>query len=376
MKIIVTISRLLLIIVLLSLTSLASLAVWGCGDNTQGSRNTVDAAFDNLSQAESYRLDMDLALEMNGDLSKVAPEAAAVLPLALDFRAVIDADLSDLKDLRMRIHDIRLDGLDKMLRDLASTSGGTEAQGAMMAGMVNQMLEGTEVVFIGTTYYFNFAGSWYELPLDNLARDAQQKSGDVVDMDCLMDKYQNLYSADNLMSAYMENPSVLVDLRKVGSADIDGVSTGHFQAAVDGQKMTDMMNTAMQDYMDAMRECGMPQDTGVDDMDQEMQDFMDAMQSAFDASTVELWIDEDDNIRRYRMDMNLDMGELARTIGDDSDARDLETMTLKITTTLKYSAFGEDMGIEAPSDTLPFEDLLNLFGGNSLDDLKVSQVNA
>ena len=376
MKIIVTISRLLLIIVLLSLTSLASLAVWGCGDNTQGSRNTVDAAFDNLSQAESYRLDMDLALEMNGDLSKVAPEAAAVLPLALDFRAVIDADLSDLKDLRMRIHDIRLDGLDKMLRDLASTSGGTEAQGAMMAGMVNQMLEGTEVVFIGTTYYFNFAGSWYELPLDNLARDAQQKSGDVVDMDCLMDKYQNLYSADNLMSAYMENPSVLVDLRKVGSADIDGVSTGHFQAAVDGQKMTDMMNTAMQDYMDAMRECGMPQDTGVDDMDQEMQDFMDAMQSAFDASTVELWIDEDDNIRRYRMDMNLDMGELARTIGDDSDARDLETMTLKITTTLKYSAFGEDMGIKAPSDTLPFEDLLNLFGGNSLDDLKVSQVNA
>lgn len=376
MKIIVTISRLLLIIVLLSLTSLASLAVWGCGDNTQGSRNTVDAAFDNLSQAESYRLDMDLALEMNGDLSKVAPEAAAVLPLALDFRAVIDADLSDLKDLRMRIHDIRLDGLDKMLRDLASTSGGTEAQGAMMAGMVNQMLEGTEVVFIGTTYYFNFAGSWYELPLDNLARDAQQKSGDVVDMDCLMDKYQNLYSADNLMSAYMENPSVLVDLRKVGSADIDGVSTGHFQAAVDGQKMTDMMNTAMQDYMDAMRECGMPQDTGVDDMDQEMQDFMDAMQSAFDASTVELWIDEDDNIRRYRMDMNLDMGELARTIGDDSDARDLETMTLKITTTLKYSAFGEDMEIEAPSDTLPFEDLLNLFGGNSLDDLKVSQVNA
>ena len=376
MKIIVTISRLLLIIVLLSLTSLASLAVWGCGDNTQGSRNTVDAAFDNLSQAESYRLDMDLALEMNGDLSKVAPEAAAVLPLALDFRAVIDADLSDLKDLRMRIHDIRLDGLDKMLRDLASTSGGTEAQGAMMAGMVNQMLEGTEVVFIGTTYYFNFAGSWYELPLDNLARDAQQKSGDVVDMDCLMDKYQNLYSADNLMSAYMENPSVLVDLKKVGSADIDGVSTGHFQAAVDGQKMTDMMNTAMQDYMDAMRECGMPQDTGVDDMDQEMQDFMDAMQSAFDASTVELWIDEDDNIRRYRMDMNLDMGELARTIGDDSDARDLETMTLKITTTLKYSAFGEDMEIEAPSDTLPFEDLLNLFGGNSLDDLKVSQVNA
>lgn len=334
----------------------------GCGDKAY-TGDAVDQALQKLSDAKKYHAEFDAQLTMDGDLEKVDPEFTAIAPIELGMLAKMDFDISDPEELNMRMYDFEFNGLSETLRKLSASSGDSEVEGAMVAGMMQQMLADIEYVFLGETYYFKVFGTWFEMSPDDLA--SLPDGAGAPDMDCMMQYFEGVYGNEEMMDYYRGIPPGVMDMDELSGGEIDGVKTRHFRGKLNSEQLMDELDSTLDESYKALKECGMEGE--IEEMEgvlgEDMQSMKDLIASIFNNTDIELWIDDDLNIRQMKMDMDVDLAEIAGIFGDEHDVADVESITMNIVMTMKYSAFGEDVDIEAPEDALPFEELMDAFGG-------------
>ena len=168
------------------------------------------------------------------------------------------------------------------------------------------------------------------------------------------------------MDYYMGDLDTFTDFEDAGKEEIDGVGTRHFTARPDPGKTQQLLDENMQNTMDAMKQCGLASENELDETAAQMGNMAELSAKAMEDTSVDIWVDADGNLRQWRIEYRVDMAELIAAASQGTDIADIEelrSVTMKMVMTTRFSAFGDDVDIQEPEGALPFEDLMELFGG-------------
>ncbi|MBI5871059.1 MAG: hypothetical protein HZB44_08945 [Actinobacteria bacterium] len=335
------------------LPALLAACFWisGCGQEKASAEDLLAETGQKYMAEDSYRTRIDATIEVSGDASSFDPDFDALLPMKLGFGGQMDFDASDRDSIKARVYDLSVDGLTDMIRRAGEASGESDMGAIMAAGMYSQMLSGMEVLAIKDTIYLHMGGAWFDFKLSDLpASDGADFSK--VDLNCLV-------------AASLENQSTwdaeggLTDIQELDEEEIDGVKTRHLRASIDPEAILRQQdeNTAAQD------ECGfgdLAQSTRDDAYeDGHEEDYKALIESISETAKFDFWIDEDNNLRQQRFDMEFDFYEIGRILDEEDNPEGLKGVIMNISMTMKMSGYGEAMDITAPEDTTSMKGLFD-----------------
>lgn len=334
------------------------LALSGCGEEKPPPTNALDDASKKMKEVKSARIDYDLDIEMSGDFAGLGAMTTGMtgtttgmgmaesMQLSLGISGSMEVDNNDPDQPKAK-GTLELEGMDELFTELAEVSGDAEAMAGM--DMMSDMFGSMELIVAGDKAYIKLDETWYEtdasgtealtgvgtLPIDPSGSDSE----------CAQKAIQE---SDRFLIS-----SLLADVQELSGEKIDGAETRHFKAKIDINKLID-------ELIDISRECG--DQESVTTLEESKAD----LAGLFSMAEVELWIDGDNYIRQIRMNMDVDLAELAEAGGEAlgaDEAAALEEGRLKISGTIKFSAFGEKFDISAPSNPQPIDNLVNdIFG--------------
>lgn len=341
------------------------LALSGCGEEKPPPTNALDDASKKMKEVKSARIDYDLDIEMSGDFAGLGAMTTGMtgtttgmmtgttgmgmaesMQLSLGISGTMEVDNNDPDQPKAK-GTLELEGMDELFTELAGVSGDAEAMAGM--DMMSDMFGSMELIVTGDKAYIKLDETWYEtdasgaealtgvgtLPIDTSASDSE----------CMQ---KELQAPDRFLIS-----SLLADVQELSGEKIDGTETRHFKAKIDTSKLID-------ELIAVSRECG--DDESVASLEDSKAD----LANLFSQTEVELWIDGDNYIRQIRLNMDVDLAELVEAGGDAlgaDEAAALEEGRLKISGTIKFSAFGEKFDISAPPNPQPMENLVNdIFG--------------
>lgn len=315
---------------------LLALLMAGCGGEADPAE-TIDKAYQKTLDTKTMHSEFDLQMEMSGDLSALAPEFEAVMPISFGVTGSADIDQSDKENPAMKAT-MSMTGIQELIESASASSGTSEIGDIVGANMFSEMLSNMEMVMLEKIFYFKFAGTWYEMDTS----DVTDTTGEV-DSQCFQEKAEEGIKPSEIVS----------NLEEVGSEDVDGESTRHFKATID-------LDKALNEFAEVLRECGQAEAAGG------LEGAESQLNGLFKQLEVQMWIDGDDNVRKISVDMELDMqaiAELSGGLAEPEQTEALESMSFAMKMTATQSKFGEDVNIEAPEDAVPFESLLGGLGG-------------
>lgn len=337
------------------LTSLAAfllfftIAMAGCGKAPAG--EAVDKAIQKSQDVKSEHVDLIVNLEMTGNPSALGPAFQGLLPLNITINSGFDVDSSDPGSPKAR-GNISIAGLDQFLNAMAQTQG-VDAPTQLKINLISGALANLQFIIADRGAYLKIAGSWYALGdfsslsgIPFLTPGARQANAQ-----CYRDamKDPDKFGSDRLMA----------NLQEVGDEKIDGTSTRHFRADIDIDK-------ALTALAEISRDCGDAEAAGgLEASRQEITSF-------FRKFEMEIWIDNDSNIRQIKSAVETDPRVIADTVpqvgGVNPDAATQGLEALNMNVTLKFSQFGAAFDIAKPEgNIMKIEDLfgggLGAFGG-------------
>jgi len=323
----------------------------GCGSSDTPAQK-IDKAIAKSGDIKSVHTDYDVRLDIKGDPNALGAELQGFLPLSLGISGSADVDNNSSKPKAKGT--IKLDGLDKILQGVAGAEGGMDSQTMMGINAIGSMLADMEFVLLDEKAYIKLAGTWYQTDAST-ATDAANLSGAAVsagdvDTACMQNavKDTSRFGADKILS----------DIQDAGKDTVNGVSASHYKANIN-------LDGALTAMANALRDCGDAEAAG------SLEAGKSELGTMFKTKTVELWIDDDNNIVQVKLNIELDpsaisdlAGSLAGTgtTGGTSTTDDgLDSISFSID--LKMSNFNQTMDITKPAgNILNLEDLL---GGSS-----------
>jgi hypothetical protein len=330
------------------------MAAVGCGDDDDGdsasAADKIDAAWAKWSETTAAHSEFDMEIEVDGDLSDMGDEFADLVPLVIGLSGSADFDASDTEDIKADI-ELELD-IEELLNSIVDSSLGEELGTDDAAGiaMIGSMVSDIKLRIVDQTLYMQLVGSWYEMPLDESG--LEDLAGGVAPVD--------LSAAENAdLECFQDNVTVskvLKDIEDEGSEDVGDTETTHITASLDTNALIDLI-------VEVNEQCGTEEMS-----DSDIAEARDILEGMLTKADIELWIDEDDNIRKMSFDIEVDMAaasEAAGSVMDDTTTDSLESLIVKITMTMENSNFGDSFDVEVPSGAMPIEDLLGSLGGLS-----------
>ncbi len=326
--------------VILGAVAIMSLLAAGCGSSSsEDPAERIDNAYKKAMDYKTVHENYEMTLTMDGDASAMGDEFAMLLPLELTISGEGDFDNSDKSNPAMQMT-MAIEGMSDIIDNAMAASGGSAAD-MMDAGMFDDLFGDMEIKLVDNVLYMKLMGEWYE---SDTAELTSQAGGNVEEVDtaCTQDAMQ-----EKLVPSAM-----LSDIEEVGDEDVDGESTTHYKAKVDVGKITDVST-------EIAKECNQ------EDAAAELETGGSQLSDMFETLDVELWIDGDDNVRKVKMDVDLDTGTLTGFEDVEMDAYQSDAMAsliITVSVTMTQSGFDEDVNIEAPTDAKPMEDLLDAFG--------------
>ncbi len=336
----------LLVVSIMAAGAMALLAI-GCGGGSNGDpAEVIDKAYAKSFDYDTLHSEYDVQLKVSGDVSTLSPELQGILPLELGISGSADVDNSDTENPKMQAT-VSLDGLNDIIQGMVGGMSANETEAAATANMVSSLFSNLEFKMVDKVFYVSMMGSWYEVDTNEVT--SQVAGGaDEVDSKCVQDAIKEKVIPS----------AVLTGIEDVGSEDIDGEKTTHYKASVDMAKLVEA--TA-----EASRQCDQAETAGG------LEGAKSQLNDMFKKMDVDMWIDGDNNVRKLKMDMEIDTAALSgmgdTPLGSDQE-KALESMSITLTATVIQSGFNEDVDITAPEGALPLEDLLGGFGvgGNGL----------
>lgn len=328
------------LILIVGAAMVLSLLAAGCG-GSEDPATKIDNAYTNSLNYKTVHADYDVNLKVDGDASAIDESLASLLPLDLTVSGSGDVDNSDKENPKLQAT-VKIEGLADIISNASAASGSDEMEAIVGSGMIETLLSDLEVKLIDKVFYLKIMGSWYEADTSELASEA---TGDTEDLDttCFQDA----------MEEKLVPSAVLSDIEEAGDEDVDGESTKHYKAKVDVGKVTDVL-------AEIARDCDQAEAAGA------LEGGSSDLAAMFKTLDVDLWIDGDDNLRKMTLTVELDTAAISG-MGDvdlDSDQEEaLESLSVSMTATMVMSNFDEDVSIDAPEDTLPFDELLGLGSG-------------
>ncbi len=339
-------SIILLVVSIMAAGAMALLAL-GCGGGGKGDpAEVIDRAYAKSFDYDTLHSEYDVQLKISGDASTLSPELQGILPLELGISGSADIDNSDTENPKMQAT-VSLDGLNEIIQGLVGGTSANETEAAATANMIGSLFSNLEFKMIDKVFYVNMMGSWYQVDTNEVA--SQVGGGtDEVDSKCIQDAVKEKVVPS----------AVLTGIEEIGSEEIDGKQTTHYKASIDMAKLVDAA-------AEASRQCDQAETAGG------LEGAKSQLNEMFKKTDVELWVDGDDNVRRFKIDVEIDTAALSNMgdtpLGSDQE-KALESMSIAITATVNQSGFNEDVDITAPEGALPLEDLLGGLGvgGNGL----------
>ncbi|MCL4473880.1 MAG: hypothetical protein M1455_08070 [Actinobacteria bacterium] len=316
-----------------------------CSEPQASAAEALDKATVQFSSAKSYHMQMNGALELTSTGPVSDKDLAGLIPMKLTVSGQADMDLRDPANVRMKMYDLNINGLEDVITR-SKGAGGNEAQRALSAGMMTQMLKGMELVVIKDTFYMKMAGSWFSMS----PGDIPNSSG--MDFSCLYEAGPGEGAQVNSLTG-----DSFKDIEELPAEDIDGVSTRHFRATLDGSRMADKLDESYA----KMQKCGFSQPgpsvgaDGYSDIDQVKKLYT----TMYDKMQIEYWVDGDMQVRRMAGSMSFNMGEMMAAMGEAAPDQSIEPVTFNFSGTADVSRLGEDFNIAAPEKSIPFKDIAN-----------------
>ena len=315
----------------------------GCSESQANAEEILTRAVTQFSGAKSYHMQMDGSLEMTSNGPVKDAQLSSLLPLKLTLSGQADMDIRDPEQIKLKIYDLSIGGLAEAVSK-ADSLGGNGAQRALTAGMFSQMLNGMELVIIKDTFYMKMTGMWFKIS----ANDIPSSNG--VDFGCLFNISGQESGVSSISGDYLK------DIEELPQEDLDGVTTRHFKASLDGSKMADQVSQSFAD----LQKCGFDQKTsgvggdaysGIDDVKK-------FYQILYDRMRIEYWVDSDLKVHRMALSISANFGEMMAAMGEAPD-QEIEPLNFSFVITADISHQGEDFEISAPENALPLKDILN-----------------
>lgn len=326
-----------------------TLALAGCGDEKTTSQTELEKASRNLKDLKSVRMEYDFDLEVGGGLTALGITSTGTgtamsetMTLVLGVNGKIEVDNNNPDQPKFK-GDVNIEGMEEMMEQLSVLRGMSGAEAAVAMDMIGSMFAKMEMIRVGDKFYIKIQNTWYETS----AQDASMLGTVPVNLSgSISECEKKLKESDRFLLS-----NLLKDVQELSGESIDGVETRHFKANVDAQKLVD-------ESAAALRECG--GDESVAKMLEEIKD--DDLASLFRTGEVELWIDSENNIRQIRINLDVNMETLAAMGGSalsSDQAEALKEAKLKMSGTIKLSAFGGQFSISAPANPKPMGDLMS-----------------
>ena len=332
---------------------LIALAAAGCGGGASSASDILNAAAHKMDAAKSSHTDIDFNVSLTGDKQQVMrnnPSLGQLLPMNIGISAQADIDARDTTNVKLKIHDLKFTGLDKLAQKIGSANGSSAAESAVMGGIINQFASGMEFSFLKDTFYLKFAGTWYRMTSSDVPGAG--------DFSCAV---QQLFSGSNMTNEF----SNLKNVQQLPDEAVDGVSTRHIKAELDADRAMTQTNSGGS----ALQRCGFS-GTGTNTTGDSgsvtgtstgaSAAINSALKSELDSLQLEFWIDGDNTLRQMKLSGDMDLGQLSGIAGDKSAS----SLKMAISATAKYSALGQNVDFSAPRNALSFKELLNGLGSS------------
>lgn len=343
----------------ISLVFAMVVALGGCGESKPSMTEVLDSSSKKMKEVKTARIDYDLDITMSGDFAGMSSgmttgmmgtnEAmSSAMELSFGVSGSMDVDSTDPANTKAR-GNIELEGMEEMAEQLGALDSASGAEATAGMDMITDMFAGMEMIIIGDKAYLKIQDTWYETDagsassLANVGASPGALTGS--ESDCV--QKESAAPDHFLFSGILEN------VQELSEEKIDGTDTRHFKATLDTGKLIDEM-------VEVLRDCNESESaTALEESKSEMTDL-------FQTFEIELWVDKDNYTRQMRINLDMDLEELAAAGGSAIDAGQAEALQdsqLKITGTIKLSNFGQQVDIQAPANPQPLENLVgNLMG--------------
>jgi hypothetical protein len=286
------------------------IAAAGCGGSSDASQ-VIDKAYQKSMDYKTLHTEFNVELGVEGDLSSISPNMDSSAPISLGLEGNADLDVKDHSNPAAQ-GNINIKGLDEIMQGAFSSGDENDASSALGAGLIGSMLSRIDFVVKDKAAYINIMGSWYQADISSMLPLGSMGSEDV-DTGCLQDGLENIKPSQ-----------VLSDIQQVGSEDVDGKGTNHYQATVDMDKLVDV-------GAQISRDCGQAEIAGG------LEGAKSSLSQTFKKLDVEMWIDGDDNLRKVVLGAELDGSALGifgtSTSASAEEMQALESLSVTLTAT-------------------------------------------
>jgi len=348
---------LLLGVVMLSALLFSVVVASGCGGETETPAQIIDKAIAKSGDTKSLHADYKMNIDVKGDASALGSEFEGLLPLSLGISG--GADIDNNGDQPKAKGTIKFDGLDKIFQSLAASEGTLDPETMVGVNMIGSLLADMEFVLLDEKVYIKMGGSWYETDASSASDvadlgGAAASAGDV-DSDCM----QNALKDTSKFGANV----IFSDIQDAGTEKINGADAKHYKANLN-------LDSTLTALANALRDCGDAEAAG------SLEAGKSELNGMFKTKTIELWIDNDNNIVQVKVDVELDPAALTSaaeglsgadlsgtSTGSSTDSAPEGLDSISFSMTLTMSNFNQSMNITKPEgNILKLEDLL---GGSS-----------
>jgi hypothetical protein len=216
-----------------------------------------------------------------------------------------------------------------------------------------------EGAFIKDTLFLKFAGTWFRLTSDDLAERGEYEAS------CMLD---DLANDNDSMSTTEVFGDTLRDYEFLPDEEIDGVKTKHVRAALDPEDEAEdsARSREEREQCEEKKREQFPEggDIAPDAGASTQQDETTAAGDDEGTKTeghVEYWLDEDYNIRKFRLDLSIEDSQLSSLAGD----KQAKPYQIILVLTAKLSQIGQPLEIVAPDDPESFMELVDELNNDS-----------
>ena len=304
----------------LILASLFLAAAIGCGGGGTDPATAINNAIQNMNNVKSGHADLNVSLNVNGDLSALGAQYKNLLPLSLTIDSGVDFDSHDQNNPKAQ-GNLKIGGLDKVFSTLGQSQG-ADAQTQLGLGMISSALQNLQFVLLDQNLYLNIAGNWYQT--GNLQSLGSQLPGGLAgdlsggmsgmstsgptDTTSTSESTSTASAAESCITNALKDTNkfgagqVLTNLQDMGTESIDGTNTHHYKGDVNFDSLlTQVANTS--------RDCGDAQAAGG------IEAAKGQIGSVFKTASVEFWIGDDNNVHQAKVNLELDPSAIANLVG-------------------------------------------------------------
>ncbi len=323
---------------LLAAVLVAVPALSGCGGTDPST--AINNAIQNQKNIKSEHADVNMTVNVQGDLSALGAQYKDLLPLSVTIKASADADNTDPNNPKAQ-GNFSVTGLDKVSTLMDSNT-------AALIGA----LASIDFVVVDQHLYAKINGTWYD------AGGAQSLGGLAGGMTTGITDTSTSGNASCFQNALSDTSKfgasqILSNIQDVGSESIAGQNSRHFTADINTNNIiTQLANTA--------RDCGQPEAAGG----------LDAAKSQiaglFKSLKADIWVGDDNNLTQVKLHMELNpqmLASLASGLGGSAAGSEAQALTgLSMDLTVTQSQFNQSFAITKPSGTIVPIDQLPLLG--------------